>query len=156
MPRQARLIIDNACYHVITRGNRKNDIFRENEDYRVYMKLLSRYKARYKFKLYGWCLMSNHIHLVVETEHLSRIMHGLNLSYALYFKYKYDEIGHFWQDRFKSFVINRDEYLINCITYIENNPVRASLAKGPEDYAWSSYRDRICGKDSKMLDAIVC
>ena len=154
MPRTARLILNNACYHIITRGNQKQDIFKEHEDFYVYLGLLSKYKKRFNSKIYGYCLMSNHVHLVIESEMLNKFMHGVNLSYAQHFKYKYNTIGHFWQDRYKSFVIQKDEYLINCITYIEYNPVRAQIASGPEDYPFSSYQARILGKSDSLLDPI--
>jgi len=155
MPRQARLILDNVCYHIITRGNQRQTVFRENMDCRTYFKLISKYKERYKFKIYGWCLMNNHVHLVIESEFLSKVMHAIDLSYAQYFKYKYKTIGHFWQDRYKSYVIQKDKYLINCISYIEYNPIRAKIALRPEDYEWSSYRARILGEDNRLLDEIV-
>ena len=156
MPRQARLVLENVCYHVITRGNQKNTVFRDEDDYRQYLKLLARYKARFASKIYGWCLMNNHVHIVMESGSLSRLMHGLNLSYAQYFLYKYKTIGHFWQDRFKSYVIQKDQYLLNCITYIEHNPVRAKIALRPEDYEWSSYNMRILGKDgNELLDMLI-
>ena len=156
MPRHARLLLENTCYHVITRGNQKNTVFRDEVDYGQYLKLLARYKARFASKIYGWCLMSNHIHTVIESNALSRFMHGLDLSYAQYFRYRYKTIGHFWQDRFKSYVIQKDQYLLNCITYIEYNPVRAKIVLRPEDYEWSSYKSRILANDEDgLLDPLV-
>ncbi len=155
MPRQARLLLDNGCYHVITRGNQRQTIFKEQDDFNIYLELLYRYKKRYNSKIYGFCLMNNHVHLVMESDKLSKAMHGINLSYAQYFKYKYRTIGHFWQDRYKSFVIQRDRYIINCITYIEYNPVRAEIVSRPEDYPWSSYTARILGKSNKLLDSVI-
>ncbi len=152
MPRQARLILNDVCYHIVTRGNQEQVIFRDEGDYRAYLKLLARYKERYKFRLYGWCLMDTHVHMVIESIWLSKVMHGINLSYAQYFKGRYEHTGHFWQDRFKSFVIQKDDYLINCITYIEYNPVRAKIVARPEDYPWSSYRARILGERDGLLD----
>lgn len=151
MPRQARLVLENVCYHVIARGNQKNSVFRDEEDYRHCLTLLARYKTRFEAKIYGWCLMNNHMHIVAESNKLSRFMHGLNLSYAQYFRYKYKTIGHFWQDRFKSYVIQKDRYLLNCITYIEYNPVRAKIVLRPEDYEWSSYNIRVLGRDGNDL-----
>ncbi len=154
MPRHARLILKNVCYHVISRGNEKKVVFQEENDYQKYTQLISKYKDRYKFKLYGWCMMANHIHLVIESDYLSKLMHGINLSYAQYCQYKYSKIGHFWQDRYKSHVIQKDKYLINCIAYIEYNPVRAKIVSTPEDYPWSSYATRVLGKKNKLLDPI--
>jgi len=156
MPRGARIVLENVCYHVITRGNQKDIVFRDKEDCRHYLKLLARYKARFACKIYGWCLMNNHVHMVMESNNLSRFMHGVNLSYAQYFRYKYKTIGHFWQDRFKSYIIQKDRYVLNCITYIEHNPVRAKVALRPEDYEWSSYNIRILGKDRRgLLDMLI-
>ncbi|MBN1871099.1 MAG: transposase [Candidatus Omnitrophica bacterium] len=146
MPRAARIIIDDACYHVISRGNDKQIVFKEDGDFQEYLKILRKYKTRFKFKIYGWCLMSNHVHLLVESNNLSKVMHGINLSYAKYFKEKYKTIGHFWQDRFKSYVIRKDNYMISCITYIEYNPLRANLVNSVDEYVWSSYRARVLGK----------
>jgi len=155
MPRQKRLIINNACYHIITKGNQQQNVFKEPGDFETYLELLSKYKRQYKFKLYGWCLMNNHIHMVIESDNLSKVMHCINLSYAQYFNFQYHSTGHFWQDRFKSFVIEKDEYIFNCITYIEYNPVRAKIVSRPEDYRWSSYNARILGKNDGLLDFII-
>lgn len=155
MPRKARLILENVCYHIITRGNQKQAIFRDKDDYETYMGFVSKYKQKYGFKLYGWCLMNNHIHMVIESGLLAKAMHGINLSYAQYFSYKYKAVGHFWQDRYKSYPIQKDSYLINCISYIEYNPVRAQIALRPEDHEWSSYRARILGGKNHLLDNLV-
>lgn len=151
MPRQARLILDNVCYHIITRGNQQQAVFKDEDDFNKYMKFLLKYKNRYKFKLYGWCLMENHVHLIIESDQLIKTMHGISLSYAQYFKNKYDLMGHFWQDRYKSFVMQKDDYLINCISYIEYNPIRANLVSRPEEYPWSSYSARALGRNNNSL-----
>ena len=156
MPRQPRLILNNVCYHIISRGNQQQAVFKDKNDFNRYVKLLLKYKNRYKFTLYGWCLMKNHVHLLIESDQLAKTMHGINLSYAQYFESKYKMVGHFWQDRYKSFVIQKDNYLINCISYIEYNPVRANFVSRPEDYVWSSYRARALGIESNgLLDPIV-
>ena len=155
MPRQARLILDNVCYHIMARGNQKKRKFLDETDHRAYLRLISKYKERYGFKIYGWCLMDNHVHMIIESDLLGKVMHGINLSYAQYFGYKYKTVGHFWQDRYKSYVIQKDGYLINCISYIEYNPVRAKTVLRPEDYSWSSYRARILGENNKVLDELL-
>ena len=142
MPRLARVTIEKSCYHIIARGNQKQTVFKEPTDYQKYLLLITRYKKKYKFKLFCFCLMPNHVHLIMEVdnpEHLNKIMRGLNLSYALYFNLKYKKVGHLWQDRFKSKIIEKDAYLIECIRYIESNPVRASLVSYIHQYPWSSY-----------------
>jgi putative transposase len=95
--------------------------------------------------------MPNHVHLIVEVDNpgdLNKIMRGLNLSYTLYFNLKYNKVGHLWQDRFKSKVIEKDAYLLECIKYIEANPLRASLASNINDYPWSSWNF----KEGEIID----
>ncbi len=155
MPRRARVVLDNVLYHVITSGNEKRVVFKDALDYMRYLGMLKKYREKTGFRLYGWCLMPNHVHLLIESNSLSKVMHGISLSYAKYFKYRYKSIGHFWQDRFRSFPIQKDQYLINCISYIEYNPVRAKIVMRPEDYKWSSYSDRVLGKRSGLLDDLI-
>ncbi|MBU1084059.1 MAG: transposase [Candidatus Omnitrophota bacterium] len=155
MPRRARVIINNGCYHVISRGHEKKVTFIANSDYERYFKLLVKYKRKYKFKLYGWCAMPNHPHLVILSDNLSKSMHAVNFSYAQYFNYKYERVGYLWQNRFKSYVVQKDRYLLNLISYIEYNPVRAGIVGNPEDYRWSSYGARVLGYDEfGLLDSL--
>jgi len=145
MPRSARVITENGCYHIITRGNQRQTVFKEVEDYEKYLFVLTRYKKEYKFKLYCFCLMPNHVHLLIEVDKpflLNKIMSGINLSYTRYFNFKYEKVGHLWQDRYKSKIIEKDAYLLECISYIEANPIRSSLARYAADYKWSSYKLR--------------
>ena len=99
--------------------------------------------------------MNNHVHILIESDKLAKFMHGVNLSYTQYFKYKYKITGHLWQDRYKSFVIMKDEYLISCISYIEFNPIRANLVISPAYYMWSSYQTRVLGKSNRLIDPII-
>lgn len=153
MPRIKRVTSENACYHIITRGNQKQPVFLNPPDYDKYIFILIKYKKEYKFKLYCFCLMPNHVHLIIEVKEppmLSKIMKCLNLSYTLFFNSKYEKVGHLWQDRFKSKVIEKDNYLLECINYIEANPVRASLVSRVNKYSWSSYNFR--NTKSSFLD----
>lgn len=155
MPRGARILLENVCYHVIARGNQKQQVFIEEADYEKYLRLLRKYKMRYRFKLYGYCLMNNHIHLIIDPAkpcQIAKIMQGLNLSYSIWFNTKYDKIGHLWQDRFKSIIIQKDEYLITCINYIETNPVRGNIVTEPLKYPWSSYKSRFLDIKNNLLD----
>ena len=145
MPHVPRLVVEGAPCHIMVRGNRKQVVFKADEDCYKYMDMLIKYKKRYKFKLYGYCLMPNHVHIIGEADgknSLSMFMRVLNRNYAGYFNNKYQKVGHLWQGRFKSKVIVRDKYLIDCINYIEVNPVRAELVERPHEYIWSSYRER--------------
>lgn len=143
MPRQARLVVDGGCYHVLTRGNNRATVFHDPADFQRYGQLVATYFPAQQIRLAHYCLMSNHVHLIVEAatgQGLRTAMHGLNLSYALAYKRRYGHTGHFWQDRFKSLLIDRDSYLLQCGAYVELNPVRARLVTSPEAYPWSSYR----------------
>src|SRR3989337_1948027 len=156
MPRVARIAPEENIYHVLTRGNNRQDIFKDESDYRKYIGIIRKYKERYGFSLYHYVLMRNHVHLVLETSSgggsLAATMKGINLSYAQYYKAKYGHIGYFWQDRFKSILISRDQYLLACGSYVELNPVRAGIVKDPRDYRWSSYRAYAYGKENSLVD----
>ena len=156
MPRTARIAPKAFVFHVLTRGNNKQTVFKDDEDFKEYVDVLRKYKAKYKYKLYHYVLMTNHVHLVIEpTEdggELSQIMKGINLSYAQHFKKKYEYTGHFWQDRFKSIIISKDEYLLACGSYVELNPVRAGMVKDPKDYPWSSYKTNAYGGKDNLID----
>ncbi|TAM43789.1 hypothetical protein EPN54_00080, partial [bacterium] len=146
MSRKARLILENACYHVMVRGNQKQNTFIENEDFVKYFELLRHYKRKYGFKLYGYCLMPNHVHLIIALEKsgiLSKIMQGLNQTYTMWFNKKYNKVGHLWQGRYKSMVINRNRYLLDCIEYVEMNPIRANMNQSLFDYPWNSWKERL-------------
>ena len=159
MAATARTVLEGACYHIITRGNRKQKVFVQEKDYEEYMDRLKHYKRKYKFKLYGYCLMPNHVHLISEIEQkdLAKFMQGINRSYTAYFNETYDKVGHLWQGRFKSKVVVKDEYLINCISYIELNPVRDNMVRIPQKYRWSSYKERNLGieKKKQILDNLI-
>lgn len=154
MGRGPRVKIPGIIYHVINRGNNKQIIFREEEDYKRYTKLLERYKERYGFKLYSYALMSNHIHLLIESGEkgsISKIMQGLTLAHTRYFNIRYKSSGHVWQGRFKSPIVGEDSYLLEVSRYIELNPVRAKIVKDPKDYPWSSYSFHAYGKRNTLI-----
>lgn len=155
MSRGPRLLIPNVCYHIIQRGNQKQNIFLEDADFKKYLQILLHYKIKYCFKLYAYSLMPNHIHLIIEVikvKDLSKIMQGISLTYTLWFNKKYGKVGHLWQDRFKNKIIQKDRYLIDCLNYIEYNPVRANLTSSPIDYMWSSWKSRTLDIKSSLLD----
>ena len=159
MPRTARIAPKEFVYHVLTRGNNKQAIFKDENDYLKYIEILKKYKEKYLFKLYHYVLMTNHVHLVIEPSQeggeLYQIMKGINLSYAQHFKNKYKYTGHFWQDRFKSIIVSKDEYLLTCGSYVELNPVRARMVKEPKEYRWSSYGANAYGKKNDLVDGHV-
>ncbi|MDD2752360.1 MAG: transposase [Candidatus Omnitrophica bacterium] len=154
-----RLLLENVCYHIMSRGNQRQKTFLDQQDYQEYISRLKKYKTRHGFSLYGFCLMPNHVHLIGEPKQLrsiSKLMHALSLSYSIYFNKRYNKVGHLWQDRFKSKVIVKDRYLIDCIQYIEFNPVRARLVKTAQEYPWSSYQERVLseGVNFKMINQL--
>ena len=157
MSRGARLLIPNAFYHIIHRGNQKQTLFLEGRDFEKYLQILLHYKRKYNFKLYAYCLMPNHIHLIIEVKkhnQLSKIIHGITLTYTLWFNKKYKQVGHLWQGRFKSMVIQKDQYLIDCLSYIEYNPIRANLVSSPIDYMWTSWKYRTLNMETDLLDPL--
>ena len=157
MPNGPRPLVDGACYHIIVRGNNRQEIFRSNKDYEKYLSLLKHYKRKYKFKIFCYCLMPNHIHSVIDPENskiLSKAMNAMQRAYTGHFNTKYERVGHLWQGRFKSKIIVKDDYLIECINYIELNPVRAGMVRAPHEYPWSSYTARVLHKENDILDEI--
>lgn len=154
MPRLARFLPPNNAFHVMCRGNNSNDVFHLPLDYLKYLELIDRYKAEHPFDLFHYCLMTNHVHLLVmikENQDFSNFMKRLNLSYFKYYQKNYGYTGHFWQDRFKSKLITQDSYLIQCGKYTELNPVRANLVTAPSEYIWSSYGYYATGEPNGLI-----
>lgn len=154
MPRQARIIISNLPHHILNRSNNKEIIFSEEEDYKFFLRQVKKYKEKFEVKIYHYCIMPNHYHFLLEPpspESLAKFMHALMLVYAQYIKRKDGRIGHIWQERYKSSVIEKEDYLIQCAYYIEDNPRRAGIVKDLKDWFWSSYQFYAFGK----LDSIV-
>jgi putative transposase len=141
MPRQGRQLSESKIYHVMIRGNERKNIFTEDEDKKRFIEIVSEKNKDRKFSIYAYCLMDNHVHLLINEgiDEIGRIMKRINISYAYYFNKKYGRIGHLFQDRFKSEGIENDAYLLSVIRYIHNNPVKAGLVKNTEEYKWSSY-----------------
>jgi len=157
MARPIRLIIDNSIHHVMTRGNQKQKTFLDSRDYQKYIEILKHYKYKFWFKLFGYCLMPNHVHLIIKIKQgkdLQKIIQGLNQTYTIWFNQKYDKIGHLWQGRYKSMLIQNNSYLIDCIEYVELNPVRAGLVKKPTSYLWSSCHSRLQSVGNELLNEV--
>jgi len=159
LPTGPRLLLENACYHIITRGNQKQQVFFDKNDYKRYLLLLRKYKRKFGFLIYGFCLMPNHVHLIGEpklTANMAKFMQGLSRAYTAYFNKRYKKVGHLWQGRFKSKAIVKDNYLIDCIHYIELNPVRAKIVSSAGEYCWSSHQERVSGKSLsiRLLDQL--
>jgi len=145
MARPLRIKYEGALYHITARGNEKKRIFREKADYGKFIDTLFKNKKRYGIILYGYVLMPNHYHLLIETPqaNLSRFMHNLQTTYTIFFNLKYNRVGHLFQGRYKALLVDKDNYLIELIRYIHLNPVRAQIVDHPERYMWSSYREYV-------------
>ena len=141
MPRQKRKLGLSKIYHIIARGNERKDIFLDDEDKNKFVQIIINKKRKNEYILYAYCLMSNHLHLLLKEQEdgISRIMRRINTAYAYYFNKKYNRVGHVFQGRFKSEPVENDSYLISVIRYIHNNPVKAKIVNQPEQYKWSSY-----------------
>lgn len=142
MARAPRLHVPGGLYHVLARGNNRQQIFRQPADYRFYLARLAHLLARTETHCYAYCLMPNHLHLLLEpgTRPLSRIMQPLQLSYSLYFNRKQRHVGHVFQGRYTAILCQRDAYMLELVRYLHLNPVRARLTKSPEAWSWSSQR----------------
>ncbi len=140
MPRRAREMSESGIYHIILRGTNKQEIFHDDEDSLRFIDILKKYKKINNMKVYGWCLMGNHLHLLIGQgeEELSVTMKRIGVSYAWYYNWKYNSTGHLFQDRYKSEKVDKDEYLLTVIRYIHQNPVKAGIAKKAADWEWSS------------------
>ena len=124
------------------RGNNRGNLFNDDEDRLRYLTTLKRFKVKYDFLLYAYVLMDNHVHMIINSnnEDISKIMQSIEISYTYYFNKKYNRVGHLFQDRFKSIIINDDSYIVNLSKYIHNNPKRAHMVPYGSDYIWSSCR----------------
>jgi len=154
MPRSPRFLLSQSYYHIITRGNNRNIIFKAKKDYLFFLSLITKYKKEHSFNLYHYCLMPNHVHLLIQIKKstdFSIFMKKLNLAYFYYFKKRYGWVGHFWQNRFKNQPVGKDDYFIQCGKYIELNPVRAVLVNNPKEYPYSSYNYYVQDQEDKLL-----
>lgn len=154
MPRQARLRSDTGVYHIMLRGNDKRTIFIDNEDRKRFISTLFEKAAEENIRIYAYCLMSNHVHLLLHEKdaNIARLMKRINVSFVYYFNKKYKRVGHLFQDRFKSEIVDNDNYLLAAVRYIHNNPVKAGMVSLPEKYLWSSYNDYISAKKFNTLE----
>lgn len=141
MARPIRVLYPGALYHVIARGNEKQSIFLSDQDRKKFLVWLSKVAKDHNLIVYAYCLMDNHYHLLVETPdgNLSTAMQDLNSSYSQWFNVIHDRVGHLFQGRFKSFLIEKEPYLLEVSRYIVLNPVEAGLVKHPRNWKWSSY-----------------
>lgn len=142
MTRIPRTHIEGALYYVTSRGDHNEDIFRDEQDYQMYLELLKKYKEQYGFKLFAFVLLPNHLHLLIELKvgiTISDIMHDLNSNYTKYFNGKYDLKGHLFQERYKLVLLEKESYLLAVSAYIYLNPLKLGLTRELSEYPNSSY-----------------
>lgn len=118
-------------------------LFLDDADRNKYLSTLSRFKKNKEYELYAYCLMDNHVHLLLQEgkEAIPRSMKRIGVSYSYYYNKKYERVGHLFQDRFRSEIIENDKYLLACARYIHKNPVKAGIVQKAEEYQWSSYQE---------------
>src|SRR3989338_7626496 len=145
MARPLRIEFPGAFYHVTTRGNARGAIFSSDEDRNQLLFIFGKIADKFNWRCYSYCLMNNHYHLVIQTTDptLSRGMQHLNGTFTQWFNSKHGRVGHLFQGRFKAFLVEEHEYLLQAMRYVILNPVRAEMVTDPADYHWSSYRATI-------------
>ena len=142
MPRKPRFNLPGVPQHIIQRGNNREPCFLAEKDYLRYLEDLSDASTKYNCRIHAYVLMTNHVHILATpmTQHgLSEMMQALGRRYVRYFNHTYQRTGTLWEGRYKSSLIDSDQYLLVCMRYIEMNPVRASMVMHPAEYKWSSY-----------------
>lgn len=142
MARQLRLEFPGALYHVTSRGNAHQEIYLDDTDRNIFLKLLAREIYQQGWLCYAYCLMDNHYHLLLETPqaNLSQGMRRLNGVYTQTFNHRHQQVGHLFQGRYKSILVDKESYLLELCRYVVLNPVRAGLVTDEKDWSWSSYR----------------
>ena len=147
MPRAARRFADKGVYHVLNRGNGRQDVFRKAGDFAAFVELIGAAKERYPVKVLAYCLMTNHFHLLLQPDcgdDLSKWMQWLMTSHVRRYHMHYRSSGHVWQGRFKSLSqVKDDDQLLTAMRYVEGNPVRAGMVTSARDWPWSSHQEHL-------------
>src|SRR5258705_2061456 len=154
MARRPRVFAPGLLYHVIVRGNQRRKTFRSDDDYKAYLDRLERYRSQCHIRIYAYCLMPNHVHLLVETGStpLAKFMQGLQQSYTQHFNRRYRKVGHLFQGRYQAIICDRDKYLLALVRYIHLNAVRAKLATRPERYRYSGHNSYLTNGTPKIVE----
>lgn len=154
MARLPRLYLPGCAQHVIHRGNNREACFYVEADYKAYLSFLKDAAAKYQVAIHAFVLMTKHVHLLVTPQSkqgVSRMMQAQGLKYVRYFNYTYRRTGTLWEGRYKSTVVDADNYLLTVYRYIELNPVRAKMVTHAAEYPWSSYQGNALGKPIQLL-----
>jgi len=154
MPRKPRFFLPEVPTHIVQRGNNREPIFFDESDYHSYLEWLLAGAQRYQCNIYAYALMTNHVHILAssqEKEGISRLMQYVGRYYVPYINNTYSRSGTLWEGRFKSSLVQDETYLLNCMCYIEMNPLRAVLVEKLRDYPWSSYSHNAYGKKDPLV-----
>jgi putative transposase len=154
MARKLRASSGGVPEHVIQRGNNRHIVFGGDNEMKAYVTWLNDYARKYKVAIHAWVLMTNHVHLLCTpstSSGISLMMQSLGRMYVLYFNRRNQRSGTLWEGRYRSCLVQEENYLMQLYRYIELNPVRAGLADDPADYSWSSYQCNALGKKSDLL-----
>ena len=155
MPRQARIILSNTAHHIVQRGHNRQIVFVEKQDYDYYLGTLKEWKRELNVNVYGYCLMTNHIHLILdpldEPDNLGRLMKRLAGRQTRYVNHQENRTGSLWEGRYKSSPIETDNYLLACHRYVERNPIKAGMVVAVDEYDWSSYSQH-AGLEERWID----
>ncbi|MEX5544009.1 transposase [Pseudomonas pergaminensis] len=154
MARRPRVILPDIPLHIIQRGNNRSACFYSDEDYIFYIDKLDLLAELYGCKIHAMCLMTNHVHLLLTPTCFAGaglLMKGLGQRYVQYINRTYQRTGTLWEGRFRSCLVQKDNYVLACYRYIEMNPVRAGMVAHPGDYRWTSYRANAQGEASSFL-----
>jgi putative transposase len=154
MARRPRLSVVGVPQHVIQRGNNRQATFFAAEDYRLFLACLSEAAHKHACSVHAYVLMTNHVHLLLtpnQPDAVSRTMQDVGRRYVQHVNFSYGRSGTLWEGRFKASLVDTQRYFLACCRYIELNPVRAGIAKAPQDYPWSSYRHYALGQRDGLL-----
>ena len=156
MPRTARIVVTGYPHYIIQRGYNRQVVFALDEDYQYYLDNLCEWKEKLGCKVYAYCLMTNHVYLIVDPGedggNLARLMKRVAGRQTRYLNKLEKRTGSLWEGRFKSSTISADKYLLACSRYVELNPVRAGIVADPGDYRWSSYGSKTSDKKEAWTD----
>lgn len=153
MARKPRIEYTGALYHVMCKGNNGEKVFAQDKQKDLYVKIITQYKLKYDFRLYAYCIMDTHVHLLLEMNSipLSKIMQGIQQVYTQKYNKILDRTGHVFQQRYKAILCNKEKYLLRLIQYIHKNPSRAGMIQGLE-YKWSSHIDYLRSQNVSITD----
>ena len=160
MPRTARIVLSNAPHHVFQRGHDKQPVFFEEDDYEFYLSILRKWTTEFGVKVYGYCLMTNHVHFVLDpgsdVQSLAKTMKRVSGKHTRRINRLHDRTGTLWESRFKSSPIQTDNYLLACCRYIDMNPVSAGMVRHAGEYRWSSFRQKTSNSASTWINLDDC